>query len=296
MAYHVLNSSYLPANVSTAPNHTIARSVLANSTYAKLPGGRAQPLVLSKNSSDAQSFQINQATGNISATGPVAAANLQVYVIDEVIALPMSLGAVATAALPQIATLISEAGLLGPLEAATGITVFAPNDAAIGAVQSALGSLNDTQIQSILANHVINGTVAYSSLLGAGNYTSAGGEAFMFTSNSSGTYVMSGTASARVVQSDIIIDNGVVHIIDAVLVNAESDPGAAQSAFESASAAATMTEAPGGVAPQSSSPGGASASASPSGAANALVAGNKGLVGMAVAFFGVLAGGGFLLL
>jgi hypothetical protein len=35
-----------------------------------------------------------------------------------------------------------------------GITVFAPNDAAISGLGDALTQLNQTQVQGILANHV----------------------------------------------------------------------------------------------------------------------------------------------
>jgi hypothetical protein len=41
-------------------------------------------LVLARNSTNATSFQILQAQSNVTATGPVAAANLLVYVIPTV--------------------------------------------------------------------------------------------------------------------------------------------------------------------------------------------------------------------
>jgi len=43
---------------------------------------------------------------------------------------------------------------LEPLSAIEGITVFAPNDAAISGLGDALAALNETQVQGILANHV----------------------------------------------------------------------------------------------------------------------------------------------
>jgi uncharacterized surface protein with fasciclin (FAS1) repeats len=47
----------------------------------------------------------------------------------------------------------------------------------------------------------------------------------MFSSNSSGAYVTSGGsgASARIVKSDVLVENGVVHVIDRVLVNLDRD-------------------------------------------------------------------------
>lgn len=199
--------------------------------------------MLARNSTNATTFNIIQAASNVTAQGPVAAANLQVYVIDQVLTLPPNISAAATELLPTLATVAQQAGLLEPLEAASAITVFAPNNEAFGAIQDTLGSLSSEQITTVLANHVINGTAVYSTMLGSGNYTSAGGEPFTFASNSSGTFVTSGNVTARVVQSDVIIQNGVVHVIDSVLANTQNNTGAAQSAYESnTAAAATMTQ------------------------------------------------------
>lgn len=75
----------------------------------------------------------------------------------------------------------------------------------------------------------INGTSYYSPELLANSsstaFTSASGQTFAFSSNSSGAYVTSGNggASARIVKSDVLTENGVVHVIDRVLVNLNRD-------------------------------------------------------------------------
>ena len=259
--------------------------------------------MLARNSTNATTFNIVQATSNVSAQGPVAAANLQVYVIPQVLSLPQSIGTVAGELLPSLAGVISQSGLLEPLEAANAITVFAPNDAALGAIQSTLGQLNSTQIQTVLANHVINGTVVYSTELTSSNYTSAAGEPFTFMSNSSGAYVMSGNSTARIVQSDIIIDNGVVHVIDSVLANTQANPSAAESAYTSnTAAAATNTQQPTAPVTQTSNPAasnsgsGASGSARPSGAAgvSSPVNWKNTAIGAIVGVVGLALGGSFV--
>ncbi|ORY20269.1 FAS1 domain-containing protein, partial [Naematelia encephala] len=210
LSYHILNNTYTVNGTLIAPDHTIARTLLTGGGYT-LPGNRSAPVVLSRNSTNATSFQINQATSNVSTTGPAVAANLNVYIIDSVLSLPPNISAAATAIVPSLAQLIQSADLLDPLAASQGITVFAPNDAAVDAISGAVSSLNSTVIAGVLANHVINGSVVYSTQLTSSNYTSAGGEPFSFTSNSSGTYVTSANSTAKIVQSDIIIQNGVVH-------------------------------------------------------------------------------------
>lgn len=210
LSYHILNNSYTPSGVQVAPMHTIARSLLRGGDY-ELPGNRSAPVVLGRNSSDAEMFQIIN-TQNLTAMGPVAAANLQVYIIDEVLSLPPDLGTLAGQLFPSLAGLIQSSGLLEALQGAPGLTIFAPNDAAIAAIASQLPSLNETSVQTILANHVINGTAAYSDRLTSSNYTSAAGSPFTFMSNDTGTYVMSGNSTAMVTQTDIIYNKGVIHV------------------------------------------------------------------------------------
>lgn len=141
--------------------------------------------------------------------------------------------------------------------------MFAPNDAAISDAGAVMKPLNSTQIAIMLSNHVsliviveferllksrfsdpsllqvINGTAASASSLNKGNYTSAGGEPFTFSANTSGAYVTSGNTTARILAIDIPIANGMVHIIDRVLDNTNSNTAAAQSAASTSAAEAT---------------------------------------------------------
>jgi uncharacterized surface protein with fasciclin (FAS1) repeats len=118
------------------------------------------------------------------------------------------------------------------LDGAKGITVFAPNDAALQAAASTISSLPNMSVEAtIIGNHIVNGTTVYSpSLSSSSNLTSASGEPLTFMSNSTGTFVMSGSSTAKIVTSDVLAKNGVVHVIDGVLANAASNPAAASSA------------------------------------------------------------------
>jgi hypothetical protein len=138
------------------------------------------------------------------------------------------------------------------------------------------------------------GSVAYSTNIGTGNYTSAAGEPFMFTTNSTGTFVSSANSTAQIIQSDIIIQNGVVHVIDGVLLNTASNSTAAAAAYSSGIAAAqTSTEA---TAPAAS--GSASGSSSSKAAAGqvAPLSWSNGIVGTVLAVAGVVFGSGYVLM
>lgn len=147
-----------------------------------------------------------------------------------------------------------------------GFTFFSPNNSAIQSASSDLTSLasNQTALIALFQNHVsplsprfhaphslplpsprssshdthakvpltqlINGTTVYSPELSGANQTSAAGEPLSFSRNETGQYVTSGNVTALIVQSDVLLPNGVIHVIDRVLVNTQSDSGAASSA------------------------------------------------------------------
>ena len=77
---------------------------------------------------------------------------------------------------------------------------------------------------------LINGSTVYSPSLANGDITSAAGEPLSFVLNATGHYVTSGNVTARIVQPDVLLPNGVIHVIDRVLVNTDSNPAAASSA------------------------------------------------------------------
>ncbi|CUA68481.1 hypothetical protein RSOLAG22IIIB_03518 [Rhizoctonia solani] len=235
-SYHIVDGHYNTSDFAQQPNHTIIRTYLTNSSLVDLEGGKGQVLVLERDGNNARVLPVN-GTINIGRTATYE--NLIIHTIDQTFIPPGNISETAAAAnLSAIAGALQTANLLAPLEAAHGITIFAPTNQAFNAALAALGSQaqNASVVSSILANHVINGTSVYSTGLTSQSFASAGGQPFSFSTNSSGTYVTSGSSSARITRADI----------PTLLANTASNPEAAASAAASqSSVAATATSVPG---------------------------------------------------
>jgi uncharacterized surface protein with fasciclin (FAS1) repeats len=109
------------------------------------------------------------------------------------------------------------AGLDQDLTLGGPFTVFAPTDAAFDAlpagVLDALLADPSGELTSILLYHVLSGTVLSTDLFDGQTATTLLGEDITVTINGSGVFIN----DAQVIVADIIADNGVVHVIDAIL-------------------------------------------------------------------------------
>ncbi|MDA7578384.1 fasciclin domain-containing protein [Flavobacteriales bacterium] len=112
---------------------------------------------------------------------------------------------------------VDACALDGALSGAGPLTLFAPTDAAFNLLPAGTVSalLNDIPLlTSILQHHVVQGSVMSSMLSNNQVVTTLNGTDVTVTINSSGVFI----DNAQVTVADIIADNGVVHVIDAVLL------------------------------------------------------------------------------
>ncbi|KAG8729028.1 hypothetical protein FRC12_021305 [Ceratobasidium sp. 428] len=239
LSYHVLDGHLNASDFAAAPGHSVARTFLNSSDLVALEGNRSQVVVAERASNG--SVTILQALSNVTVVNSTRYENLIVHIIDAVLTIPGTISETATAAgLSGLGGALRTTNLTAPLEAAHGITIFAPSNSAFTTALASLGAQaqNTSLISAILANHVINGTSVYSTGLTSQSFASAGGQGFQFSSNDSGTFVTSGQSSAKIIRADIPVKNGVVHLIDNVLANTQSNPEAAASAVASQSSVA----------------------------------------------------------
>jgi uncharacterized surface protein with fasciclin (FAS1) repeats len=133
---------------------------------------------------------------------------------------------VATAsATPELSTLVAAvaaAELVETLQGAGPFTVFAPvNDAfaglPAGTVENLLKPENKADLQGILTYHVVPGAVKAADLTDGMVVTTVNGKTITINVSDAGVSINGG---AKVTMADIETSNGVVHVIDAVLLPA----------------------------------------------------------------------------
>ena len=126
---------------------------------------------------------------------------------------------------PQFSTLLTaveEAGLVETLSGPGPFTVFAPTDRAFGSLpdgtlQALLRPANRDQLASILTYHVVPAKVMATDVT-AGDVTTVNGAAFT-VSTDDGVALTDGAGNEiSVVRTDVEASNGVIHVIDGVLL------------------------------------------------------------------------------
>jgi transforming growth factor-beta-induced protein len=165
--------------------------------------------------------------------------------------------AVATPTLSFLVSLLTNASLVSAVSEPNGpYTVLAPLDSAFNAISSTLAGLSADQVATVLKYHVIkndinaNGRLYSTDLVNGSTYTTLDGYSLTClidttTTPATVSFLSSSGIVAKVTQADVDSSNGVVHIIDTVLIPSGVAPTAAPSA--------TATPKPNGAAAASAS-------------------------------------------
>ena len=148
------------------------------------------------------------------------------------LALPLSLGAAVASAkdivdvavgagqFKTLVTAVQAAGLVDTLKGKGPYTVFAPTDAAFaklpaGTVESLLKPENKARLVAVLTYHVVPGKVMSSDIAGkAAAVATVQGQSVKVDATMGGVKV----DSAKVTSADIEASNGVIHVIDTVIL------------------------------------------------------------------------------
>jgi len=114
---------------------------------------------------------------------------------------------------------VKAAGLVDTLKGPGPYTVFAPTDEAFaklpaGTLESLLKPENKDKLRSILLYHVVPGRVMAQDVVTLNSAKTAEGEDLTIKVINGGVMV----DNARVIKTDIPTSNGVIHVIDTVLI------------------------------------------------------------------------------
>jgi len=123
--------------------------------------------------------------------------------------------AVAAGNFKTLATALTAAGLVDTLKGKGPFTVFAPTDAAFAKIPKAdLDALikDKAKLTAVLTYHVVPGKVMAADVKAGKVKTVQGSE--LTVSTSGGVMV----DKAKVTATDIVADNGVIHVIDTVIM------------------------------------------------------------------------------
>ena len=118
-----------------------------------------------------------------------------------------------------LATALEAAGLIGTLKGEGPFTVFAPTDEAFaklpeGTLESLLQPENKDQLTAILTYHVVSGSVTAEQVVSLSEAPTVNGQSVDISVDGSMVQV----DEANVVATDIMASNGVIHVIDSVIL------------------------------------------------------------------------------
>jgi len=242
LEYHIVAGNYPTSELQTNASNiapTLVNATMLGANYTKLP------LAFTK---DVFGTTVILGQNDTRVLGNSTYQNILIKLIDGVLMPPGNIVEVISAnnGSALISTLTSALpNVASTLQNAQGVTVFAPDNAAINAAAPLLTSLvqsNMSAVASVVEGHVIPSVVFSSNITNGLVVQSLAGTTLTFTTNSTGVFVEGNGVTAQITQPDLIASNGVAHTINALLFNPPANP-TASSASGSMSASSAVASA-----------------------------------------------------
>ena len=126
--------------------------------------------------------------------------------------------AVGAGSFKTLVKIVSDLGLVDTLKNAEALTVFAPSDDAFAKLpQGTLESLTPDQAKAIVLRHVVSAKVPAASVV-SGPVRTLGGEDIYLVKSANGVQVNFNGGTSNVITADVFASNGVIHVIDKVIL------------------------------------------------------------------------------
>lgn len=244
-SYHVIQGNY-----STITNTTFLRTALNDTLYANVTGGQR---VEGTRSGNNITFYSGLLQNSSVVNGSIPFSGGTIHIINKVLTLPQNVSSTGVALnLTSVVGAVVALNLTAAVDTTPNLTLFLPNNAAFQRIGSALANLSTANLTSILTYHVVPGLVYSTDIVNGSSAPTLNGGNVTLRLQGGNVYVN----GAKVIQPNVLVANGVVHVIDAVLnpANATQTPNTSgtQDAFPGASSASGVPFTSGVPTPTSS--------------------------------------------
>ncbi len=207
LRYHVLGATVASTDLGEGDNFA---STLGN--YG--PNGSALTVLVNRSGA---AVKVNDAADVVVAD--VNATNGVIHAIDQVLA-PQTIVdfTVKAAGTSELEGAVIAGGLVDALSGTDPLTVFAPVNSAFEAISSTVAGLTTEQLVEVLTYHVVSGNVRSDALSATTVPTLNTTNSVDIRQDGATFYVQNGDNRTDFVITDIQGTNGVIHLIDAVLI------------------------------------------------------------------------------
>ncbi|KAI4159907.1 MAG: hypothetical protein L6R39_000283 [Caloplaca ligustica] len=209
LQYHILPG--LHPSGSYNGTFSFDKTWLQNTSYTNVTGGQAVGGV--QQAGDVNVFTSGMGTRSTLVTADLKFTGGIVHVIDTFLVPPQNfIQTVPQFNLTAAGGAVENASLAEYVNTHKDLTIFVPQNLAFQALGGTLQSMPSSQLQRLLNYHIVNSsTVAYSANLPNGTILhTRSGQTLTITFASNSLFVN----QARVLQQDLLIANGVMHVID----------------------------------------------------------------------------------
>ncbi|KAJ6446820.1 fasciclin domain-containing protein [Purpureocillium lavendulum] len=217
LQYHILQGNVSVKDLETGPT-VVKKTLLTDSKYTNVTSG--QNVLVNKQPGDVVVFTTSMGTRCTLVEGDIAFQGGLIQVVDNLLIPPARLDKTSEAfKVSSFLGALYAAKLMPDLAYRKNVTIFAPQDEAFALVGGGLEKLDAQKLSRVMGYHVVTDQVLVSSAFSNGTklatLAKSGGDSEKVTVRIAGNnkYVN----SAQIVQPDILIANGILHLVSDVL-------------------------------------------------------------------------------